>query len=1130
GWGGNMNVEGPDGDKNFCNTFEGATLTFKSVHVHEAGAYKVMLPLDWATANQAAVKIEVTDAESNVLEASGDVVSPRNNFAWEKLEYTLDGVIADGVKNIKFSFTPGTDRNWAFNMKAPEFVCIGEGIPLDPTPEDPTGVPEGWMSIPGEIDIEHSSWKYDGLRIENNNPKNVGWAKNGCSATGEVYVKEAGVYNMNVNFNWFANESDFQIEITDQATGIKEINTYYHITGKHIADILLEGVLTPGKKTIKYTFHSESSGYLANYINHSVTKVGESYAALKNIAIEGLEPVKYEGYDYSFNIPMDYSAETIKVKVDFFGGSLKAAAGETELPVSDEGMIAVPTPAPNEAAEISLSLLLDEGAYAGKTDYKVRLFHIGDIILSGITLDGLTPDDNVISALNEESSDVSIDGFIFTSLPEVIATFLDGSSVKAYGEMTGDNTAKYEFQGVAGNVTKDYSFNLSGLHVYRPSENDKTDVLKFDSGYKGETMWSNGLYSISCNDGWDGSQFKMKSANPVTLTTPSDMKIKQMVMACLRDNYVPGKVASVTSEGATVYLPSASAFQTGVDNDHSLNLVINVENHVAGTPFVITFEGGSQPVAWFEFIYETVVPEDAPVLEKTFATSVEDRNHAVVSFQFNRAVNGTAITVNGKEVTAYGGTTTLSFPLWDLPYNSDVEVTIPAGAVSDTYGNHTDKAYTHVLSVGSPAVAAPIPEERFVVANNVEKLRAAVEALKTSNCKRDDPQTVIFLPNGDYDLEGMALGINNVYNVALIGESQEGVVIHGLQTGISNPVVSTRYSANILIENLTIRNDLDFGKADRVGVGVAHYGGELDILKNVSLQSIQDTEVTGERGYWNNVTIHGSVDYICGGGDHFFDHCTLMHEKAGGYITAPATSASNKYGYVFHTCTIDGVGPYDLGRPWQNEPRTFFLYTTMNVLPNEGGWGPMGNLPTHFYEFNSMDADGNALDLSNRKNSPTSLNSYSPILPEEYADHFTPQNVLGGLDSWDAVATVAECEAPFVVADGAANISWEAVDGAAGYLVFHAGKFAGYTADTQYVTAEDASENRYTVAAINTNGSRGKMSSSATTGIDSLNTQAESVEYYNLQGIRVNDAYKGMVIKVTRNANGKVVNEKTIKK
>ena len=111
GWGGNMNVEGPDGDKNFCNTFEGATLTFKSVHVHEAGAYKVMLPLDWATANQAAVKIEVTDAESNVLEASGDVVSPRNNFAWEKLEYTLDGVIADGVKNIKFSFTPCTDRN-----------------------------------------------------------------------------------------------------------------------------------------------------------------------------------------------------------------------------------------------------------------------------------------------------------------------------------------------------------------------------------------------------------------------------------------------------------------------------------------------------------------------------------------------------------------------------------------------------------------------------------------------------------------------------------------------------------------------------------------------------------------------------------------------------------------------------------------------------------------------------------------------------------------------------------------------------------------------------------------------------------------------------------------------------------
>lgn len=128
-WGGNMNIEGNDGDKNFSNTYAGSSITFKNVHVHQAGGYQILFPLDWATANGAKATVEVTDAESGALEAKGELVSPKNNSAWEKIPLDLEGVIASGVKNVKISFTPGEGRDFAFNMKAPEFVRTGEGTP-----------------------------------------------------------------------------------------------------------------------------------------------------------------------------------------------------------------------------------------------------------------------------------------------------------------------------------------------------------------------------------------------------------------------------------------------------------------------------------------------------------------------------------------------------------------------------------------------------------------------------------------------------------------------------------------------------------------------------------------------------------------------------------------------------------------------------------------------------------------------------------------------------------------------------------------------------------------------------------------------------------------------------------------
>ncbi|MDE5839991.1 MAG: chitobiase/beta-hexosaminidase C-terminal domain-containing protein, partial [Muribaculaceae bacterium] len=112
-------------------------------------------------------------------------------------------------------------------------------------------VPTGWMAIPGVLDIAHSSWKYDGLRLEEKNGlKNIGYVKNNTSATGEVYVTEPGVYSMTIDICDFYLANEIQVEITDQATGNKEVDTYYHISEKGEPNFLLEGELTEGKKSM----------------------------------------------------------------------------------------------------------------------------------------------------------------------------------------------------------------------------------------------------------------------------------------------------------------------------------------------------------------------------------------------------------------------------------------------------------------------------------------------------------------------------------------------------------------------------------------------------------------------------------------------------------------------------------------------------------------------------------------------------------------------------------------------------------------------------------------------------------------------------------------------------------------
>ena len=81
--------------------------------------------------------------------------------------------------------------------------------------------------------------------------------------------------------------------------------------------------------------------------------------------------------------------------------------------------------------------------------------------------------------------------------------------------------------------------------------------LVYDSSLnQADGSWSNGSYSLNpANDGWGGTQFKFKNNTEITLSVPANVVIKQIKFTNLKDNYTPGTIGYVTSEGATVYLP-----------------------------------------------------------------------------------------------------------------------------------------------------------------------------------------------------------------------------------------------------------------------------------------------------------------------------------------------------------------------------------------------------------------------------------------------------------------------------------------------------------------------------------------------------------------------------------------------
>lgn len=226
-------------------------------------------------------------------------------------------------------------------------------------------------------------------------------------------------------------------------------------------------------------------------------------------------------------------------------------------------------------------------------------------------------------------------------------------------------------------------------------------------------------------------------------------------------------------------------------------------------------------------------------------------------------------------------------------------------------------------------------------------------------------------------------------------------------------------------KHLTFRNDAGCGHT--VGQALALYvDGDRNYFEDCCLLGSQDTLFTaplplkeaqpggfkgpGEfkprilgRHCYQNCYIRGDVDFIFGGAVAWFENCTIFscfpkdrrldeapdQSAVCGYVTAASTPREQRYGYVFHNCSLESDCPAHtvmLGRPWREWAKTVFLNCRLGEHIHPAGWNDWNKPHGHFYygEYKSYGPGA----------SPDTRADFSCQLTDEEAAEYTMENVL----------------------------------------------------------------------------------------------------------------------------------------
>ena len=468
-------------------------------------------------------------------------------------------------------------------------------------------------------------------------------------------------------------------------------------------------------------------------------------------------------------------------------------------------------------------------------------------------------------------------------------------------------------------------------------------------------------------------------------------------------------------------------------------------------------------------------------------------------------------------------------------------------------------AYLHSLSIVNMTEPAYAQDGNWytVKAGDAKSFSTTLEIVNAANAATDAPRSYIFLPDGTYDLGDKCLTQISGNNISIIGESMDKTIIVNKPAieneGIGTTATLLNTSNNLYMQDVTLQNALEYYKSGSAGRAVCLQDrGTQTICKNVKMLSYQDTYYSNEPNgkgqfYFEDSEIHGTVDYVCGGGDVYFNRVLFVNEsrkegEKNGEDVIAAPNSKSEWGYIFKDCTIENkAANFSLGRSWNNITRLTWLNTTVNqkdeILNDDKKYAyftinAMGDAMADKFRLDVLkDAEGNVFSPAEKKvifkNSGTTQQKAEEniILTAEEAATYTLDAVFG---DWKPEAKAAQATATVTtLKDG--KLSW--TGDAKMYLVAKDGKF--YTLTTENSLTVNDNKASFTVRAANDMGGFGTANGTVSTGINSTMTTVATViktAIFAADGTQLSNLQKGINIIVKTFKDGSKKTSKVIVK
>jgi pectin methylesterase-like acyl-CoA thioesterase len=277
----------------------------------------------------------------------------------------------------------------------------------------------------------------------------------------------------------------------------------------------------------------------------------------------------------------------------------------------------------------------------------------------------------------------------------------------------------------------------------------------------------------------------------------------------------------------------------------------------------------------------------------------------------------------------------------------------------------------------------------------------------------DRARTIIAYANND------RFNPNSGGNPFAAGAPQPGAADPARDAVYRRGVVLAHQAHGLVIANLTIRNTTPKGGSQAETIILNGTPDARALLAGLDLYSFQDTVQFNGQTYLGESYIEGDVDFTWGTGPSFFEKvhaCAVSNGAIFNTARCPATPPGN-HGFVFKDCMLDGkpnVSGTFLARIEANRfptSETILMNCTLSPAIAPAGWrAPTGGdaSQVHFWEYNSHDAQGKPVDVSQRIAGSKQL--VEPADHEAIVNYSSARYVLGG--AWDPVL------APVIVALG----------------------------------------------------------------------------------------------------------------